>query len=266
MTVVRSGGRLWLVAAAVVALAGCATGGGADGNGARGSSPERRSAIYLDLGTTYLQQGEPRRALENLKKAQDQKGDSAEIHNALGLTYQRLGFTDKARSAFERARDLDPNDPRLLNNYGVFLATHGEPDRARSMFHKSLDNPMYSTPENAYYNLAWLDRREDRLDKARQHLRTALQVRSDYPAARISLAQVLRNLDRPRQARKVVEGLLEGHSQHLEGQLLAGELALALGDEQEAVKHLDRVVDLAPESALAERSRKLLSQIEGGAN
>jgi len=245
---------------AAVLLGGCAT------TSSQQDSPKsdstKRSGIYLDLGVAYLSQGQPRKALRTLKKARDLHED-ARVYNALALTYEALGFDDKAQGAFEEAVDRDPQDPEVRNNYGVFLAQMGSYERARQQFEKALADPLYNNPETAYYNLGWIARRQGDLEEAKGMLRTALRLRSGYPQARLTLAQILRDEDDLAQARKEVTSLLEQNPEHVQGHKLAGEVALARGQRDQAQEHLRKVVELAPETDAARRSRALLEQIEG---
>ncbi|MEF8792924.1 type IV pilus biogenesis/stability protein PilW [Thiohalorhabdus sp.] len=235
------------------------------------SSPERGSPdegknqaqIYLELGTAHLRQGKPRKALEKLKEARSLKDDDPRIHNVMGLTYQRLGFDQKAQQAFEQALGLDAKNPQVLNNFGTFLAQNGSYERARKQFRKALEDPLYNRPENAYYNLAWLARRQGEADKAEEMLRTALELRAEYPPARLELARLLRDQGRPSQARDQVARLLGRNPESVSGHLLAGELALEAGEDQTARKHLTKVAELAPESQAATRAQRMMEELAG---
>lgn len=242
-------------------LAGCATGPSPGGSQ---SSARERADIYLDLGVSYLQQGRTREALSNLKKARDLREGDAQIHNALGLAYQRLGFKKKAGRNFRRAVELAPENGEVLNNYGVFLANRGSYDKARKQFQKALENPLYSSPESAYYNLAWLARQQDRPKRAEDMLRTALRLQPGYAEARLALARLFRDRGRLSDARDQVRQLLESRPEHIRAHLLAGEIALELGDRSAARDHLNRVKDLAGsrDDQLVQRSRKLLRGLE----
>ena len=249
--------RLWMIAAAFF-LTACAS----------NPSPEQpksddrsRSQIYLELGVAYLQQGENRKALRKLKEAKSLAGDDARIYNALGLAYQQLGFDDQAEQAFQEALDLNPKNPQVRNNYGVFLAKMGAYKRARRQFEGALEDPLYNNPENAYYNLGWLARREGEPEKAEDMLRTALRLRPTYPPARLALARLLREQGRPSEAGDQVAKLLSRQPEHVQGHLLAAELAMDNGDRDTARKHLNKVAELAPDSPAGQQARRMMEQL-----
>lgn len=246
------------VALLALLLSGCAT------TSSRDSGPEgerTRSEIYLELGIAYLRDGRPRDALRKLEDARSLNDDDARIYNGLALTYQNLGFDDKAEEAFEEAVDLAPEDPQVRNNYGAFLARLGSYERAEEQFEVALQDPLYSTPENAYYNLGWLAREQEDADRAERMLRTALRLRADYPAARMALARLLREQGDQERAREEVEELLERRPEHPRGHLLAAELARERGDEEQAAEHLRRVLEIAPDSGVAEEARTRLERM-----
>ncbi|MFP4560003.1 MAG: type IV pilus biogenesis/stability protein PilW [Thiohalorhabdus sp.] len=247
------------VALVALLLSGCATTSSGEGAGPEGE--RTRSEIYLELGMAYLRDGRPRDALRKLKDARSLNDDDARIHNALALTYQNLGFDDKAEEAFEEAVALDPDDPQVRNNYGAFLAGLGSYERAKEQFEAALQDPMYSTPEKAYYNLGWLAREEGESDRAEEMLRTALRLRADYPAARLALVRLLRDQGDLDQAQDEAEELLERRPEHPRGHLLAAELARELGDEERAADHLRRVLEVAPDSGVAEKARTRLERM-----
>lgn len=253
----RRGWRPLLAAvAAAVLTAGCA-------GGASEEASERRGSAYLELGVAYLQQGEPRSALQALRKAEQRRPDDARVHNALGLTYQRLDFPARARDAFQRALDNDANDPQVHNNYGAFLANQGDLAAAREQFRKALNNPVYSTPETAYYNLGWIARRQGRPEQAEEHLRTALELRPDYAQAHLSLVRLLAARERLQAAREQAARLIERHPGLAAGHLLAGELALEAENRPAAQRHLEAAAQRGGDEGAGRRARELLRRLAG---
>lgn len=238
-------------------VAGCASNPDRDS----AEAGQDRSQIYLELGAAHLQQGEPRKALEKLRKAESINEEDPRVYNVMGLTYQRLGFDDKAEDAFQQALDLEPGNPRALNNYGTFLAQNGSYEQARKQFRKALEDPLYNRPENAYYNLGWLARRQDEPEKAEEMLRTALELRTDYSPARLALARLLRDQGRSSEARNQVAHLLSRSPDNVRGHMLAAELAMEAENSDRARKHLNKVAELAPDSPAADRAQRMMEEL-----
>ena len=66
--------------------------------------------IYLDLTDAYLQMGNPGRAVETLRAAEQKWPKDIEVLNALGTVQVRRGSSEDAIATFERAIAADPKD------------------------------------------------------------------------------------------------------------------------------------------------------------
>ena len=66
--------------------------------------------VYLDLTDAYLQMGNPGRAIETLRVAEQKWPKDIEVLNALGTVQVRRGSSEDAIKTFERAIAADPKD------------------------------------------------------------------------------------------------------------------------------------------------------------
>ena len=66
--------------------------------------------VYLDLADAYLQMGNPARAVDTLRGAEQRWPKNIEILNALGTVQVRRGASDDAIATFGRAIAADPKD------------------------------------------------------------------------------------------------------------------------------------------------------------
>jgi VWFA-related protein len=66
--------------------------------------------VYLDLTDAYLQMGNPARAIDVLRAAEQKWPKDIEILNALGTVQVRRGSSEDAIATFERAIAADPKD------------------------------------------------------------------------------------------------------------------------------------------------------------
>jgi type IV pilus assembly protein PilF len=149
---------------------------------------ERASAVNVQLGIGYLQQNKLELANDKLSKALRQDPNSASAHNAFAILQERLKQNDKAEYHYKKATQLDRNDSQAANNYGTFLCRNGRELESEKYFLQAVDNPLYSTPEYAYTNAGVCLLKVDRVDDAREYLRNALAVRSDFAPALFAMA------------------------------------------------------------------------------
>jgi len=172
--------------AAAALVGGCVSSGGGTA-----SKPGSNAAAYnLQLGVSYLQQGNLAVAKEKLERALKQDPRSPAVHSSLGLLYERLGDTKRADGEHKRALSLAPKDPDILNNYAVFLCRDGRADEGVRLFEQAAANPLYRTPWAAYTNAGVCLRSSQRNAEAETRFARALQIRPDYAEAVLQAADL----------------------------------------------------------------------------
>ena len=106
----------------------------------------------LQLGVTYMRQGQMAVALEKLAKSVAQDPDRADTHTALAVLYTRLGRLEEADAEYRHSLRLEPSNSSTLNNYGAFLCQRGAYGKAMASFAKAVKDPLYRTPAAAHTN------------------------------------------------------------------------------------------------------------------
>lgn len=151
----------------------------------------KASAVNVQLGVGYLNQGNLELAEQKLYKALQQNHDSTAAHSAFAVLQEQLQDYRKAEYHYWQAIRLDPDDAAAANNYGTFLCRRNRQADAEAYFLRALENPQYKTPEIAYTNAGICLLRIGRNAEAREYLQKALAVRTHFPAALFSMARIL---------------------------------------------------------------------------
>lgn len=151
---------------------------------------EAAAAYNLQLGIDYFSQGNLIQAKEKLDRSLVQNPKNAQTYAAAGLLYERLNELDKADQYYSRAVDLEPDNGNLLNMYGVFLCHRGEWVRGEKLALRAANNPLYKTPEMAYYNTGSCAQDAGKVQVAEQHYRRALEVNPKFSTALLRLAEL----------------------------------------------------------------------------
>jgi len=152
--------------------------------------PATRARIHTDLAAAYYSRGQIGIALQELKTAINADADYAPAYNIKGLIYMGLRENKQAQENFEQALSLRPGDSDTQNNYGWFLCQRRDPKDSIPHFLAALKNPLYATPEKAYYNagICSLKLQDDK--QAAVYFRRALQHQPRLTLARYYLAGI----------------------------------------------------------------------------
>jgi len=170
--------------------------------------------VYFDMGITYRDQGDLRRAAVAYRHALSLRPDFWEAHSNLGVVLHDQGKLDEAVAEYRSAKRLKPEDASVRNNLGNTLCDKEDFDSAITEF-KDLyrQSPEWEGGHNC--------------------LARAYMSKHDYPSA-------IREL----QAAIAVNPA--GAAEHR----VLGQALLLMGKDQEALEVLRKAVTLNPESSL----------------
>jgi type IV pilus assembly protein PilF len=168
------------------------------------ASKSEAARLNMDLGISYLRQGEYESALIKLEKSLQEEPNNPTAHRALGLTYERLGANDKAEKEYRTAVKQAPQDADALNQLGVFLCMKGDQSEAMSLFDRAINVPLYQSRYLLYTNAGKCIKNSD-LPLAEDYLRRALSLRDDFPDALFQMADVAYQRENYLQARAFIE-------------------------------------------------------------
>jgi type IV pilus assembly protein PilF len=223
-------------------------------------SPKDAAEFNMQLGASYLRQGELQQAQAKLEKAIEQDPGLATAHTTLGLVYERLGDVAAAERQYRRAFDLKPADPDVLNSLASFLCLQQQkPDEALGYFQRALAIPLSRT----YYNRAMLytnagvcAKRKDSA-RAEEYLRAALAADPSYSEALFQLADVTFSRGNFLQSRAFIERYLAAAPASPGALWLGFRVERALGEQQSARQYGERLMKEFPD---APETRQFIDQ------
>jgi len=171
--------------------------------------------VYFDMGITYRDQGDLRRAAIAYRHALTLRPDFWEAHSNLGVVLHDQGKLDEAVAEYRSAKRLKPEEASVRNNLGNTLCDKEDFDSAIAEF-KDLyrQNPEWEGGHNC--------------------LARAYMSKRDYPSA-------------IRELQAAIAANPAGAAEHR----VLGQALLLSGKDQEAVDVLREAVALNPESSLA---------------
>ena len=188
-------------------------------------TPERLEAS-VNLGRLYLDLERADEARAVLVEAVRKNPESHPVVHALGLVaYKQRDFAS-ARDLFRRAVELDQRDVAYRIDLGTTHLALGDLAEAESVLRDAID--LDSTSVSARINLGAVYFGRGAFQSAAAAFRSVLSLDSLHTDAHMNLALTL----------------------------------IELNDSDEAIRHLDRVLELSPNDAEADRVRRLLKRPE----
>lgn len=227
---------------------------------------EKEAAQYnMELGISYLRQGDLKTAQTKLEKAVSQDSSLATAYSALGLVYERLGDLPAAEKNYRRGLALAPGDPDALNATASFLCLQrNETAEAMRYFDKALAVPESKSNSNKamlYANAGLCAKRFD-MERAEAYLRNALAADPTYSDVLLQLADVSFSRGNHLQSRAFLERYLAASRATPEALWLGYRVERALGETAAAGRYGERLKKEFPTSV--EAGELLEAQRHGG--
>lgn len=165
MTINRSFPGLLALAAAlsVIALSCAGSGGG------------MKADAHYKLGNSKLVIGENQAAYVEFQKALELDPRNEKVHNAIGVVHLNLEDYEAAREHFLKAVKLDHSFSEAYNNLCFANYSLKRWDDAVEACRSALENPLYPTPQKAYYNMARAYYRMGQYGKAEEAYEDAIR-------------------------------------------------------------------------------------------
>ncbi len=242
----------WRPAVAAAALALLVTGCVTSSSKPPLPTSKKEAAKYnMQLGISYLRQGDLGTAQAKLERALADDDSLATAYSALGLVFERLGDPVGAEKNYRRAVSLEPADPDALNALGVFLCLEKqETAEAMRLFERALAVPLsktYSNKAMLYTNAGLCAKRVD-MQKAETYLRSALASDPNFRDALLQMADVTFTRLNYLQSRAFLERYLAAGPATPDALWLGVRVEKALGEAGISRQYGDRLKRDFPES------------------
>jgi tetratricopeptide (TPR) repeat protein len=227
---------------------------------------------HVELASSYLFQidfsGLPKgeliaKAEPLIERALDLDDRSGEAHTVLGRIQVERGEFEDAEAAFQRALELNPNYAGAYDAYGNLLhAELGRPEEALALRRKAVElNPLSTY---SIVQVGWSLNALGRFDEGLTWFKKAFEVDPGYSYTLWSMGRHhwLRSGDYGEAVRWLRKALSADPGDAYNPVELS-ELFMDLGDPDRAERWIHRVIELSPESWIANFSMQLLHLYRG---
>lgn len=138
--------------------------------------PDNKALSYqIQLGMTYLNQGDTLRAKQKFLTALASMPTSCEANGAMAYYYEKTEEKEQADQYYQKAIGLAPHKAAPLNNYGVFLCKNGNYTKALAYFMRAMQDDTYLHTADLYENAGFCAHKMGEEEKAATWLLKALQ-------------------------------------------------------------------------------------------
>lgn len=150
----------------------------------------RAALLNVEMGKTYLEQGQINRAKQKFVHALELKPKLPEAHSAIGYFYETVGDLEEAEKHHTQAISYGDGKARYYNNYGTFLCRCGRYKEADRAFNYALKDKQYIKTAEVYENAGLCALQAQDTQKAYVYFQTALQHDPNRSAASLELANM----------------------------------------------------------------------------
>ena len=240
--------RWGLLAALVLACAGCV----GDGSGLRPTSAAddraKGAEIHTELGQRYMQNGDLKGALEKLQKALQFDPKYVPAHTVIAVLYERINDPVNAELHYRKAVEFDPKKGSVNNNLAVFLCKEHRAAEAKPYFDRALADPFYETPDLALTNAGTCQLQSQDYDAAEGYFRKALDRNPNNADALYQMAHVLYLKNDAFRARAFLQRYEALGAPSPDSLKLGHDIELRLGNGEGAQDYAKRLRERFPDS------------------
>lgn len=156
------------------------------------SKPDKDKAakLNIELGLTYLKEGQVSRAKAKLNRALVLAPHLSEVHYTLGYFFEQIGEVATAKQSYLKAIAIHPTGGIEHNNYGAFLCRQKHYHEAEKEFLKAVADWQYTDTAQAFENAGMCLLQIPDKEKARLYFEKALRHDPKSPNALLELAQI----------------------------------------------------------------------------
>ena len=218
---------------------------------------ERRqqSKAMRTLGEAYLQQGDYTEALKELLKAEALHPNDPLLQNDLGLAYMAKKSYDNAKDHFKKAIQLKPEYAAAKNNLGTAYLATKEWDAAIDVLKDVLTDLLYATPHYAYSNLGLAYYNKGEYNRAQTYFLKALEIEPEFVLALRGLGRTYVAMNNIPEAIATFEKALQHAANYVELNMDLADAYQKANEYKKAVYFYRKVIELAPDSPLAEEAK-----------
>lgn len=227
---------------------------------------EERAQLRLQLGNSYMNQGNYPLALKELLEAEKLEPNNPQIHNSLGLLYFAREKFDLSIKHFSHAYELDNKFTDAKNNLARVYIEVKQYSAAERLLKEAYTDLTYQFQIKTDMNYGLLEFSRGRFKEAKKYFKKVLQIDREDCFAQVflgrsflELKELIPAVDQLEKATSFCKAIGMDDAHYF--------AAIALyrnGDRDQSLIRFKEVINLFPQAKYREQSKKMIDIIEKG--
>jgi Flp pilus assembly protein TadD len=218
-------------------------------------------ALWVNYGTALLESDQADRAISAFQRALELRPDHAPTMNNLSAAFRKAGRTDEAIVTASDAIKLAPGVAAAWNQLGLALLAGGRSDDAAMALNRSLE--LRDDKPGVWNNLARALLACGRTDDAVTAAGVGASKSGGSSSAMATCAGILIHAARPREALKILDGVLTSQPQNVAARVNHGSARLELGDFSGALDDFRKAIELGDPTGEARNNAAIALLLQG---
>ncbi len=223
---------------------------------------KKQEEASRNLGEAYYKRGNYTAALREFLKAESIYSKDPFLQNDLGLAYKAKQRPDLAIQHFKKALEINPDYAPATNNLGAVYLDEGQWDTAIKYFKSVLRNLLYATPQLPLANLGWAYYNKKEYHLAEKYYRESLDLKPKFFYAMRGLGLTYMAMGKLDNAAQILESALKDYPKADLLYLDLGKLYTLSGDDEKALAAYQKIIEVAPDSDMAEKAKQAIQNIK----
>lgn len=219
---------------------------------------EREADAHHKLGIAYLNENNLQMAYMEFIKAVEYNPNEKTYHYALGHVYFNMNKFNDAIKSYSKALEIDPMYGDAHNALGAVYGKMELWDDALGEYQKALNNPEYTTPQWARYNLGNAYFKKDDYKSARTEFSEAIKIQPEVAVFHLWLGHTYMKMDMTKDAIAAYEEARKRDKNNVDVYLNLGLAYFKDNNNAEALASFKKVVAISPDSAAAAEAMKYI--------
>lgn len=225
-----------------------------------------RASLKMQLGVSYLENGNLPLALKELLIAEELDPKNALIQNNLGLVYFLRKKMDLSLMHYTKATELNPEFTEAKNNLARVYIEVKQFDKAEKLLNQVIEDLTYANQATAYMNFGLMRFNQKRFAEAKVLFRKVLETDREYCFAQVyfgrSFLELGENEDAIYQFEKAAPLCLPQKVD--EAHYFSGIAHYRLGLKEKSLLRFQETVKLFPQGPNVQSAKQMIQIIEKG--